>query len=72
MYGRSSELGLYQTYTSTHPFDTLIAGLDKAALKDHLAIMVRGHEDSRATFLCRALASEPVDLPIVVNLQCCS
>ena len=27
MYGRSSELGLYQTYTSAHPFDTLVAGL---------------------------------------------
>ena len=27
MYGRSSELGLYQTYTSAHPFDTLVSGL---------------------------------------------
>jgi len=27
MYGRSSELGLYQTYTSVHPFDILVAGL---------------------------------------------
>ena len=27
MYGRSSELGLYQTYTSAHPFDTLVTGL---------------------------------------------
>ena len=26
MYRRSSELGLYQTYTSAHPFDTLVAG----------------------------------------------
>ena len=26
MYDRSSELGLYQTYTSAHPFDTLVAG----------------------------------------------
>ena len=27
MYDRSSELGLYQTYTSAHPFDTLVIGL---------------------------------------------
>ena len=27
MYGQSSELGLYQTYTSAHPFDTLVSGL---------------------------------------------
>ena len=27
MYGRGSELGLYQTYTSAHLFDTLVAGL---------------------------------------------
>ena len=31
MYGRSSELGLYQTYTSAHPFDTIVAGLTSAA-----------------------------------------
>ena len=27
MYGRSSELGLYQTYTSAYLFDTLVPGL---------------------------------------------
>ena len=27
MYGRSSELGLYQTYTSAYLFDTLVSGL---------------------------------------------
>ena len=31
MYGRSSELGLYQTYTSAHPFDTLVSGLGGGA-----------------------------------------
>ena len=28
MYGYSSELGLYQTYTSAHLFDTLVTGID--------------------------------------------
>ena len=27
VYRRSSELGLYQTYTSAHLFDTLVTGL---------------------------------------------
>ena len=27
MYGWSSELGLYETYTSAHPFHTLVTGL---------------------------------------------
>ena len=31
MYGRSSELGLYQTYTSAHLFDTLVTVLDQGA-----------------------------------------
>ena len=33
MYDRSSELGLYQTYTSAHLFDTLVTGLAQATLK---------------------------------------
>merc|ERR1711973_272391 len=48
--------------------DGLLEYVGKSALAAVLAIVVRGHEDSRTTFLCRALASEPVDLPIVVNL----
>ena len=31
LYGRSSELGLYQTYTSAHLFDTLVTVLDQGA-----------------------------------------
>ena len=31
LYGRSCELGSYQTYTSAHLFDTLVTGMDRGA-----------------------------------------
>ena len=34
MYSRSSELGLYQTYTSAYLFDTLVSGLAGAKDKE--------------------------------------
>ena len=48
MYDRSSELGLYQTYTSAHPFDTLVAGMGD----DNLLIGNVNLQETEATFHC--------------------
>ena len=40
MYGRGSELGLYQTYTSAHLLDTLVTGLSLGGANLDLLILV--------------------------------